>query len=138
MNHGFLRSRLEEPEELLGRIRRHFGGEVVALDDDAALPQVAEALLKKGVANVIITLGSKGAYFQNADSYFHVAAPQVTAVDTTAAGDIFNGALAVALAEGKDWQPAIDFACQAGAIAVTRMGAQASAPYRDELFVRVK
>ena len=107
-------------------------------EGEGALSRIAEALLHKGVENVIITLGAKGAYFQNADSYFHVAAPVVSAVDTTAAGDVFNGALAVALAEGKDWQPAIDFACQAGAIAVTRMGAQASAPYREELMVRVE
>lgn len=105
----------------------------LSLDDDSALPRVADALLSKGVSNVIITLGAKGAYFHNADAYFQVAAPVVTAVDTTAAGDVFNGALAVALAEGLDWLPAIDFACRAGAIAVTRMGAQASAPYREEL-----
>jgi ribokinase len=105
----------------------------LSLDDAAALPRVAEALLSKGLANVIITLGARGAYFHNTDGYFQVAAPVVAAVDTTAAGDVFNGALVVALAEGLGWLPAIDFACRAGAIAVTRMGAQASAPYREEL-----
>jgi ribokinase len=105
----------------------------IALDDDVALPRVAEAFLQKGVANVIITLGARGAYFHNAETHFSIAAPKVEAVDTTAAGDVFNGALAVALAEGMDWQEAINVACQAGALAVTRMGAQASAPFREEL-----
>jgi len=105
----------------------------IALDDDAALPRIAEAFLQKGVANVIITLGARGAYFHNAETHFSIAAPKVEAVDTTAAGDVFNGALAVALAEGMDWSEAINVACQAGALAVTRMGAQASAPFREEL-----
>lgn len=105
----------------------------IALDNEAALPKIAEALLNKGVANVIITLGAKGAYFHNASQQFEIPAPVVQAVDTTAAGDVFNGALAVALAEGMDWPQAIDMACRAGAIAVTRMGAQASAPFREEL-----
>ena len=105
----------------------------IAMDNEAALPRIAEALLNKGVANVIITLGAKGAYFQNARQQFKIPAPKVQAVDTTAAGDVFNGALAVALAEGMDWPQAIDMACRAGAIAVTRMGAQASAPFREEL-----
>ncbi len=105
----------------------------IALDDDAALPRIAEAFLQKGVVNVIITLGARGAYFHNAETHFIIAAPKVEAVDTTAAGDVFNGALAVALAEGMDWQEAINVACQAGALAVTRMGAQASAPFREEL-----
>jgi ribokinase len=105
----------------------------IALDDDAALPRVAEAFLQKGVANVIITLGARGAYFHNAETHFITAAPKVEALDTTAAGDVFNGALAVALAEGMDWQESINVACQAGALAVTRMGAQASAPFREEL-----
>lgn len=105
----------------------------IALDDDSALPRIAEAFLQKGVANVIITLGARGAYFHNAESHFIIAAPKVEAVDTTAAGDVFNGALAVTLAEGMNWQEAIGVACQAGALAVTRMGAQASAPFREEL-----
>ena len=55
------------------------------------------------------------------------------AVDTTAAGDVFNGALAVALSEGKEMEEAVVFANKASAISVTRMGAQASAPYRNEI-----
>ena len=58
---------------------------------------------------------------------------KVKTVDTTAAGDVFNGALAVALAEGKDLRDAVLFANKAASISVTRLGAQASAPYRDEV-----
>ncbi|MFN3378488.1 MAG: PfkB family carbohydrate kinase, partial [Runella zeae] len=60
-------------------------------------------------------------------------APSVNAIDTTAAGDCFNGALVVALAEGKSLEEAVIFATKAASIAVTRMGAQASMPYRQEL-----
>jgi ribokinase len=62
-----------------------------------------------------------------------VPAPVVEAVDTTAAGDVFNGALAVAIAEEMTLEAAVTFACRAAAISVTRMGAQASAPYLHEL-----
>jgi ribokinase len=85
------------------------------------------------VQNVIITLGRQGAFFQNNDSSLKINAPDVKTVDTTAAGDTFNGALAVALTELMDWQQAIQFAVQAASISVTRMGAQASAPYRKEI-----
>lgn len=88
---------------------------------------------EKGVKNVIITLGSKGAYLHNATINLLISTPVVRAVDTTAAGDVFNGALAVALSEGNDLEQAIEFACQAAAISVTRMGAQASAPLRSEV-----
>lgn len=102
--------------------------------DETALPQIAQTFLQKGVANVLITLGAKGAYFHNPEQQFLVAAPKVKAIDTTAAGDVFNGALAVALAEGATWEKAIHIACRAGALSVTRMGAQTSAPYRAEVF----
>lgn len=62
-----------------------------------------------------------------------VAAPAVTAVDTTSAGDVFCGALAVALAEGRLVKQAVGFACAAAALSVTRMGAQPSAPTRGEV-----
>lgn len=93
----------------------------------------ADELLKKGVQNVIITMGSKGAFFRNEAESFLIEAERVNAVDSTAAGDIFNGALAVAVSAGKPWKEAIVFANKAAAISVTRMGAQASAPTSDEL-----
>jgi ribokinase len=105
----------------------------VKLTDINSAGQAADALLSKGVKNVIITMGSAGAYFTNATDSLFVAALKVKAVDTTAAGDIFNGALAVELSSGKDWESSIKTACKAAAISVTRMGAQASAPFSYEL-----
>ena len=98
-----------------------------------AAEQAAAILLDKGVQNVIITMGANGAYFKNKTESFITAAPKVIAVDTTAAGDVFNGAVAVAIAKNKPWKEAVDFACRAAAIAVSRMGAQTSAPYINEL-----
>ena len=95
--------------------------------------KAADILLSKGTKNVVITMGSQGAFLKNADEELMVKAPEVKAVDTTAAGDIFNGALCVALSESKPWEQALDWACKAAAISVTRMGAQASAPTRDEV-----
>ena len=88
---------------------------------------------KRGVKNVIITMGAAGAYLKSENHSEMVPGIKVKAVDTTAAGDVFNGALAVALAEGKELKDAVIFANQAAAISVTRLGAQASAPYRNEI-----
>lgn len=90
----------------------------------------ASSLQKKGVKNVIIMMGASGAYIKSESFTGMVPGIKVKAVDTTAAGDVFNGALAVALAEGKDMEEAVAFANKAASISVTRMGAQASAPYR--------
>jgi len=105
----------------------------IDVTDDASVAEAAQVLLDKGVRNVIITLGERGAYFKNEYQAFFMETPLVDAVDTTAAGDIFNGTLAVALAYKKDWRSAVELACKAAAISVTRMGAQASAPYLDEI-----
>jgi len=93
----------------------------------------AQELLNKGVQNVIITMGSKGAFFKNTIEKIFVPAQNVKAIDTTAAGDVFNGALVVGISRGLGWQEAIEFANAAAGISVTRMGAQASAPYLTEL-----
>lgn len=108
----------------------------IEVTDEISSLKAAEILLKKGVSNVIITLGEKGAFFKNNEMHFIVPAPLVQAVDTTAAGDTFNGALAVALAEGKDWRQAILFANEASAMSVKKLGAQSSIPYRSELLSR--
>ncbi len=105
----------------------------IHVTDETSARQAAEVLLSRGVANVIITLGSKGALLHNATQSVTVAAPVVQAVDTTAAGDVFNGAFAVAVADGMPLEQAVAAACQAAALSVTRMGAQASAPYRHEI-----
>ena len=97
---------------------------------DLASAQKAEAVLRKrGVGNVVITLGSKGCY---AAGKIHPCV-KVKAVDTVAAGDTFNGAFVVELAEGKNVDEAIAFAQKASAIAVTRPGAQSSVPCRREI-----
>ncbi|RIV19960.1 ribokinase [Fibrisoma montanum] len=102
--------------------------------DEESARQAAQTLHQAGVPNVVITLGARGAFVSNAsEAGTLVAAPPVTAVDTTAAGDCFNGALAVALAEGCSLTDAVAFACKAASISVTRMGAQASLPYRHEV-----
>ena len=105
----------------------------IQVTDLASASLAADALLQKGVSHVIITLGKQGAYFKSAYKEFLIPAPSVMAVDTTAAGDTFCGALAVAKTEGKDWEAAIRFAIAAASLSVTRMGAQASVPFRNEI-----
>jgi ribokinase len=78
-------------------------------------------------------LGEGGAYIQTAQQQAHIPAPKVNAIDTTAAGDVFNGALAVALTEGLDIFKATAVACKAAAISTTKRGSQSSAPNRKEL-----
>lgn len=101
-------------------------------DMDSAI-QAANIIKQKGVATVIITLGDKGALVVTDTITEMITAPFVEAVDTTAAGDVFNGALAVAIAEGLPVLDAVTFACKAASISVTRMGAQASSPHRNEI-----
>ena len=95
--------------------------------------KAARVLSEMGVQNVIITLGSKGVLVYCDEGVEFIPAFKVEAVDTTAAGDVFNGALAVALSEGRNQIEAVRFACKASAISVTRVGAQSSVPYRSEV-----
>ena len=90
-------------------------------------------LYGKGVKNVIITLGDKGSMLYNEEGTVVVPARKVEAVDTVAAGDTYNGALCVALSKGKGFVEAMKYATAASAIAVTRVGAQASIPFASEL-----
>lgn len=105
----------------------------IEVSDEASAKTACSSLLSKGVQNIIITMGKRGAFFMNKDEQFVISPPRVIAVDTTAAGDVFNGVLTVCLAENRPWRESIDVACRAAAISVTRMGAQASAPYRKEV-----
>jgi len=105
----------------------------VKITDNETALIAARKLRSFGVPKVIITLGSSGAILLDGDEFHQVEAPKVTAVDTTAAGDVFNGALAVAISEGKTLPEATAFACKAASIAVTKLGAQASIPYRNEV-----
>jgi ribokinase len=105
----------------------------IQVTDEDSASAAAAVFLKKGVQNIIITVGNKGAYFQNNHLKIKLDAPQVEVMDTTAAGDVFNGAIAVALMEKMDWKQAVEFAIEAASLSVTRMGAQSSVPYRYEL-----
>ena len=105
----------------------------VKITDIPSAEKAAEIIMKRGVKNVIITLGEAGAYIKSENFTGLIPGIKVIPVDTTAAGDVFNGALAVALSEGKVLNEAVVFANKAASISVTRMGAQASAPYRNEI-----
>jgi ribokinase len=102
-------------------------------ENEEQLKQAAFFFHQKGVENVIITLGGEGVFLSNSTYSQRIAAPEVTPVDTTAAGDVFNGAILKALSEGKSWMEACRYACKAAAVSVTRMGAQSSAPYDYEI-----
>lgn len=105
----------------------------IDVTDESSASLAADVFLGKGVQNVVITLGSKGAYFKNAEQSFLIGAPNVVVLDSTAAGDTFNGAIAVAITENMNWKDAVRFAVTAASVSVTRLGAQASVPYRNEL-----
>ncbi|MBR4125773.1 MAG: ribokinase [Victivallales bacterium] len=103
----------------------------VKVADAASAAQAAAVLQKRGVKNILITMGAKGCWCSETGKLH--SGRKVKAVDCVAAGDTFNGAFVVALAEGMHCEEAIAFAQHAAAISVTRPGAQASVPYRHEL-----
>ncbi|HME00929.1 MAG TPA: ribokinase [Terriglobia bacterium] len=97
-------------------------------------PEIARTLLGRGLQNVVIKMGSRGAYAATSvDSGAFVPAFKVAAVDSTAAGDAFNGGLAVALMKGQSFLTAIRFGSAVAALSVTRMGAQPSMPSAREV-----
>jgi ribokinase len=108
----------------------------ITVHDIETAKKAANAICKQGVKNVVVTMGPLGAVICQQGKLSVVPAEKVETVDTTAAGDVFNGALAVALSEGKDLEQAVVFASEAAAISVTRLGAQSSIPYRNELITR--
>ena len=96
--------------------------------------RAAGVLRAKGVAHVVITLGEKGLFYADAERSFHLPAQQSGAViDTTGAGDCFNGALACALSQGASPEQACRFANAAASLCVTRMGAASSMPTREQI-----
>jgi len=95
--------------------------------------EAAKALIRRGAKNVIVTLGEEGALYVSEGRSLHIRAPKVQAVDATAAGDVFNGAFAWAIASGMSPIDAVALANKAAAISVTRMGAQPSIPTLDEV-----
>ena len=105
----------------------------VEVKDTESAAEAASRLRGRGIGTVIITLGPKGVYVSSEELSGPVEGFKVKAVDTTAAGDVFNGALAVALAEKKPLKEAVRFANAAAALSVTKLGAQPSAPVRSEI-----
>lgn len=122
--HLFMITPNESEAELLTGIR---------VTDEETAEMAAQKFHQMGVANVVITLGAKGAYLSTPTEKKRIETERVITVDTTAAGDCFNGALTVALAEGETLPNAVRFACRAAARSVTRMGAQASMPIRADV-----
>ncbi|MCX8107783.1 MAG: ribokinase, partial [Verrucomicrobiae bacterium] len=127
-------------EELLSRVSILTPNETeaelltgVSVSDEAGAALAATKLLQLGVKTVILTMGARGAFVMNREVKHLVPGFRVRAVDTTAAGDVFNGALAVALGEGYSLLDSVKFANAAAAISVTRLGAQPSAPRRSEI-----
>ena len=128
------------PESLLTNLYMLIANETEAeyisgtrITDMDSVARAADIICHRGVENVVITLGSKGAFIKERDTYHQVPALKVKAVDATAAGDTFCGAVCVALAEGRGITEAVTFANRAAAVTVTRMGAQSSLPYRREV-----
>jgi len=106
----------------------------IKVTDWKSAKRAADKICELGVSVVVITLGSMGTLVKDGDQYYEIPVPlKVDAVDTTAAGDTFCGALCVGISEGMDLPDAVIFANKAAGISVTRMGAQASIPYRKEL-----
>ncbi len=105
----------------------------IKVSDIDSAKQAADIISAKGVDIVVITLGSQGALIKEHEEYLFVEAFKVDALDTTAAGDTFCGAFCVGLSEGRSIPEAVKLAARAAALTVTRMGAQASIPYRSEL-----
>ncbi|HCU57291.1 MAG TPA: ribokinase [Anaerolineaceae bacterium] len=113
--------------------------ELTLLSGEQNMEKAIHKLKGWGVKNLVITLGANGARVVTEDMDRHLPAHEVTAVDTTAAGDAFNGAMAVTLAEGKPLLEAVQYGLAAGALAATKRGAQPSLPTRDavEKFMQI-
>lgn len=104
----------------------------IKITDIDSAKSAATVIREKGVDTVIITMGESGAIICG-DQLQQIPAVNVKTVDTTAAGDVFNGALSVALAEDKNIVDAVIFACKCAALSVTKLGAQSSIPYRNDI-----
>lgn len=105
----------------------------IKVENEETARKAAQVLKAKGVDIVVITMGAQGAYVLSEEEDQMIPSPGVKAVDTTAAGDTFNGALVVGLSEGMSLVDAIEFANKAAAYSVTKMGAQASVPSRKDI-----
>ena len=98
------------------------------IENEDDISKATNKMIEKGVKELIVTLGSKGSLYINKEKSFFKSAYKVDAIDTTAAGDSFTGALAVALSNNKSIDEAMDFASKVGALSVMKEGAQSSLP----------
>ena len=129
-------------EELQKRVNSYYLGDEAEVGADGQLllhaervsaKEAASALLELGVDNLAITLGSGGVLLASKNEYRLIPAIQVEAIDTTGAGDCFNGSLASELAKGNELSQSIEFACRVASISVTRAGAQDAMPFAHEV-----
>lgn len=105
----------------------------VSIETEEDIQKAAQIMLEKGVKELIVTLGSKGSLYINKEKSMFKKAYKVEAVDTTAAGDSYTGALAVALSQDKNIEDAMDFASKVGALSVLKEGAQSSLPTLEDV-----
>lgn len=105
----------------------------ITVKDDLSINESYLKLKETGIKQIIVTLGSEGSVLVDSNGLKRFAAQSVKAVDTTAAGDSFIGGLATQLSMGESIDKSIEYATKVAAIAVTRMGAQSSLPYKEEL-----
>ena len=105
----------------------------VEIKNEYDIQKAAQMMIDKGVKELIVTLGSKGSLYINKETSMFKKAYKVEAIDTTAAGDSYTGALAVAFANGKNIEDAMDFASKVGALSVQKEGAQSSLPTLEDV-----
>ena len=105
----------------------------VSIETEEDIQKAAQIMIEKGVKELIVTLGSKGSLYINKETSMFKKAYKVEAVDTTAAGDSYTGALAVALSQDKNIEDAMDFASKVGALSVLKEGAQSSLPTLEDV-----
>ena len=105
----------------------------VSINNEDDILDAAKTMIEKGVKELIVTLGSKGSLYINKDKSMFKKSYKVEAVDTTAAGDSYTGALSVAFSKNEDIETAMDFASIVGALCVTKEGAQSSLPTLEEV-----
>ena len=105
----------------------------VSINNEYDILKAAQVMLEKGVKKLIVTLGSKGSLYIDKENKIFKKSYKVDAIDTTAAGDSYTGAIAVSLSQGKNVEDTIDFASRVGALCVTKEGAQTSLPTIEEV-----
>ena len=105
----------------------------IKVKDKETAKKASEILINKGIKNIIITMGEKGAFYKSSSFEGLIPTKKVSVIDSTAAGDTFNGALVAGLSMKMDMLTSIDFANNAATYSVTKLGAQSSAPSINDL-----